>query len=170
LQEYTKRHSIKHIILASPAFWKEELMKSLKDAELKQKLVPATCSSCDKSAINEVLKRPEVQTVLQQDRIASEIKLVEQLLSEISNQGPAAYGIEETETAVQAGASKALLITDNLIQKTRQEERFDRINDIMKVADKTGSDIHIISSEHDGGKKLDGLGGIGAILRYKMSF
>lgn len=170
IQEYTKRYNIDHIILASPAFWKEELMKSLKDPEIKKKIVPAACSSCDKGAINEVIKRPEVQTVLQQDRIAKEMGLVEQLLSEISKQGAAAYGIDETETAVKAGASKALLVTDGLIQKTRQEEKFQRINEIMKMADRTESKIHIISSDHDGGKKLDGLGGIGAILRYKMSY
>jgi protein pelota len=170
LQEYTKRYTIKHIILASPAFWKEELFKNIKDDQLKTMIVSATCSSCDKGAINEVLKRPEVQTVLQQDRISAEIKLVEQLLSEISKQGAASYGTEETNTAVQAGAAKTLLITDGLIQKTRQDETFKRIDDIMKTADRAGAEICIVSSEHDGGKKLDGLGGIGAILRYKMSF
>ena len=173
LQEYVKRHSIRHVILASPAFWKEDLMKNLKDPALRKMIVSATCSSCDKGAINEVLKRPEVQTVLQQDRISSEILLVEELLSEISRQGAAAYGIDETETAVNAGASKALLITDSLIQKARQEDdasAFGRINTIMKMADRTESKIHIISSDHDGGRKLDGLGGIGAILRYKMNY
>ncbi|MBU2562025.1 MAG: mRNA surveillance protein pelota [Nanoarchaeota archaeon] len=170
LQEYVKRHDIKHVILGSPAFWKEELLKSLKDQELKKMIVLATCSSCDKGAINEVLKRPEVQSVLQQDRIASEINLVEELLSEISKQGAAAYGVDETENAVNAGAAKVLLITDEFIQRMRQEEKFSRINDIMKAADRTGSDIRIISSEHDGGKRLDGLGGIAAILRYKMNF
>jgi len=28
--------------------------------------------------------------------------------------------------------------------------------------------ITVISSEHDGGQKLAGLGGIGALLRYKL--
>ena len=170
LQEYVKRYDIKHIILASPAFWKEELMKNLKDDDLKKRIVSATCSSCDKGAINEVLKRPEVQTVLQQDRISSEIIVVEELLSEISKQGSASYGIEETETAANAGAVKSLLVTDSLIQKARQEETFKRINNIMKTADRTEARIFIISSEHDGGRKLDGLGGIAAILRYKMNY
>ena len=170
LQEYIARYNIKHIIIASPAFWKEELLKNVKDEPLKKMMVSATCSSCDKGAINEVLKRPEVQTVLQQDRISSEIQLVEQLLSEISKQGAASYGVDETETAVQAGAAKTLLVTDGMIRTAREDERFKRIDDLMKTADKAGADIRIISSEHDGGKKLDGLGGIGAILRYKMNF
>ncbi len=170
LQEYVKRYGVKHIILASPAFWKEELLKSLKDEDLKSKMVMATCSSCDKGAINEVLKRPEVQSVLQQDRAAREVGLVEELLSGISKDGAVAYGADETGTAAKAGAVRTLLVTDGLIQRTRQEGDFDRFNDIMKAADRSGADIHIISSEHDGGRKLDGLGGIGALLRYKMGF
>ncbi len=170
LKEYTARYKIKNIILGSPSFWKEELLKNLKDQELKKKLVLATCSSCDRGAINEVLKRPEVQSVLQQDRISKEIQDVETLLSEISKEGAAVYGADETETASNAGAVKTLIITDGFIQKMRQEEKFDRFNNIMKIADKSGADIRIISSEHDGGRKLDGLGGIAAILRYKMNF
>ncbi|MFH1063944.1 MAG: mRNA surveillance protein pelota [Candidatus Woesearchaeota archaeon] len=170
LQEYSTRHGVANIIVASPAFWKDELMKNLKDAELKKKIVFATCSSCDEGAINEVLRRPEVQTVLQKDRITTEIKAVEMLLSEISKEGAAAYGTDETENAANAGAVKVLLVTDALIQKERQEGDFTRINNLMKSADRSGAEIRIISSDHDGGKKLDGLGGIAAILRYKMTF
>jgi protein pelota len=170
LKEYVKRHDIKHVILASPAFWKEELFKSLKDQELKQKIIPATCSSCDKSAINEVIKRPEVQIVLQHDRSSSEIRLVEELLSGISKQGAVSYGLNETKSAAEAGAIKSLLVTDGLIQKTRQDGSFGRINELMRISDRSGASIHIISSDHDGGKRLDGLGGIGALLRYKMNY
>jgi protein pelota len=168
IQEYVKRHSIKHVILASPAFWKEELFKNLKDQDLKRIIIQATCSSCDKSAINEVIKRPEVQTVLQHDRSAAEIKLVEELLSGISKQAAVSYGLEETKSAAEAGAIKTLLVTDGIIQKTRQEGSFEKINALMKLSDRSGANIHIISSDHDGGKKLDGLGGIGALLRYRM--
>ncbi|NQU78367.1 mRNA surveillance protein pelota [Candidatus Woesearchaeota archaeon] len=170
LNDYAQRYSVQHIILASPAFWKDELFKRLKDKDLKEKIVVATCSSCDKTAINEVLKRPEVLTVLQKDRISSEMRLVEELLSEISKDGVAAYGMDDTETAVNAGSARVMLVTDNLIHKKRQEDDFKRLNNLMKIADKREAEIHIISSEHDGGKKLDGLGGIGALLRYKMNY
>jgi protein pelota len=170
LKEYVARYDAKHIIVASPAFWKDELLKNLRDDDLKKRIVLATCSSCDKEAMNEVVKRQEVQSVLQQDRAAEEMNLVEQLLSEISKQGAAAYGIKETSDSVDAGAAKILLVTDGLIQKTRQEGTFDKVNRIMRSADRTGASVSIISSEHDGGKRLDGLGGIAAILRYRMSY
>ena len=168
LKEYQKRYSLKSIVRASPSFWKEELLKNLKDQDLKKVLTLATCSSCDKGAINEVIKRPEVQAALSKDRVSKEMALVEQLLSEISKDDKAAYGVDETASAAAAGSIVRLLITDGFIQKSRQDDVFTPINDIMKTADRLGADIHIISSEHDGGRKLDGLGGIGAILRYKM--
>ena len=37
----------------------------------------------------------------------------------------------------------------------------------MREADSTQADVYIVSSEHDGGKTLDGLGGIAALLRYR---
>ena len=82
----------------------------------------------------------------------------------------AAYGLKETKNAAIAGAVKTLLITDSFIQKTRTENKYEEIEEIMKTSDSTKSDIAIISSEHEAGKKLDGLGGIAAILRFKLNY
>ncbi|MBW2965549.1 mRNA surveillance protein pelota [Candidatus Woesearchaeota archaeon] len=169
LREYAPRYKINNVIIASPAFWKEDLMKEIKDKELKEKIVLASCSSVDKGAINEVLKRPEMREVLKQVRSAKEIELVEELLKEISKQGNSAYGIDEVELAANAGAVKQLLITDSFISKMREQENYERIDNIMKITDQTKGNINIISSEHEGGKKLDGLGGIAAILRFRIS-
>jgi len=168
--EYVKRYSIVKIILASPAFWKEDLMKELSDEELKKRIILATCNSTGKNGINEVLRRPEVKAALHEDRIAKEINLVEELLTEISKNNLAVYGLKETENAINAGAVKALLITDSLIQKSREKEEYGKIDNMMKITDSMKSSVNIISSEHEGGKKLNGLGGIGAILRYKLNY
>ena len=169
INEYRNRYKLNNIIIASPAFWKEDLIKEIKDKELKEKIVLATCSSVDKGAINEVLKRPEMREVLKQVRSAKEIKLVESLLEEISKQGKSAYGIKEVELAANAGAVIQLLITDSFIAKMRDQEKYEILDNIMKATDQTKGSITIISSEHEGGKKLDGLGGIGAILRFRIS-
>jgi len=170
LEEYDERFKLDKIILASPAFWKEELFKVLQNEELKKKIVPASCSSADESAINEVLKREEVQKALKQERVSDELALVEKVLSEISKQGLAAYGMEEVQQAVDAGAVKDLLVTDALIMDLREKEKFSQLDRLMKDADKSRAKIHIISVEHSGGKKLDGLGGIAALLRFKLSY
>lgn len=170
IEEYDKRYQLQTIIVASPAFWKEELLKNLKNKELKNKIIKATCSSVSESAINEVLKRPETQQALKQDRIAKEINLVESLLVEIKKNGLAAYGLEETKNAVNAGAVKLFLITDSMIRKTREENTYKAIEIMMKTVEKTKGSVNIISSDNEAGKKLDGLGGIAAILRYKLNY
>jgi protein pelota len=170
LKEYAQRHKTENIIVASPAFWKEELMNHIKDASLKKKITMATCSSVGKNAINEVLKRPETKEVLKKDRVAKEEGLVEELFAEISKENLGTYGIRETEKAANAGAVKVLLVTDKFINKRREEGKWDKIDGIMKTTDSTKGEVHIISSEFEAGKKLDGLGGIGAVLRYKLSY
>lgn len=170
LYDYIKRYKIENIILASPAFWKEDLMKNIKHDDVKKKITLATCSCSGKEAIDEVLKRPEVKNVLSQQRIAKELKLVESLLEEISKNNLAVYGLKETEKAVNAGAIEKLLVTDKLIQKTRAEKKFEKIDQLMKSTESMKGTVNIIGSDHDGGKKLDGLGGIAAILRYKLNY
>ena len=170
INEYVERHKIKQVILASPAFWKEDLMKELKDNELKQKIILATCSSATKNGIDEVIKRPEVREALKQERAAKEINKVEELFTEIAKNNLAVYGLKETENASSIGAIKELLITNGFIQKSRSENFYNHVENIMRTVDKTKGEVQIISSEHEAGKKLDGLGGIAAILRFKLNY
>lgn len=167
MQDYCKKYNIKHIILASPAFWKEYLLKEM-PSELKKITTQATCSDTGKKGIEEVLKRPEVISVLKEEQAIKEAKLVEELLKEIAKNKLAVYGIKETKKAAEYGAIKVLLVSDELIHKLRQEDDFEKLDNIMKITDSAKGEIHIISTEHESGKKLAGLGGIGAILRYQI--
>ncbi len=168
--EYDKRHNYSGIIIASPGFWKEYIHKIINEPELKKKIFYATCSSVGLNGINEVIKRPEVQTVLKKEKSAKEMKKVESLLNEISKQGKAEYGLRNVKKVVEMGAVSELLITDSFIQKKRQDDKFDEIEQLMKTVESMNGEVHIISSEHEGGKKLDGLGGIAGLLRYKLSY
>jgi protein pelota len=170
LEDYDKKYSLNQIIIASPAFWKEELMKELKNQDIKKKIILATCSSVDKTAVNEVLKRPETREALKQARASKEANVVEELLTEISKEGMAVYGLKQTAEAANAGAVKTLIITDNLIQKSREQNKYAQLDAIMKTTESTKGAVNIISSENDAGKKLDGLGGIGAVLKYKLNY
>jgi len=169
MNDYDQKYDFSRIILASPIFWKEEVMKEVKDEVLKKKILLASCSSANRNGITEVLKRPETQEALKQDRITKETNLVEELLKQISTNNLAVYGLDHTEQAVQAGAVKTLLITDKLIQEQREQEQYERVDEMLKNTESMKGAVHIISSDHEGGQKLQGLGGIGAILRYKIA-
>jgi protein pelota len=66
------------------------------------------------------------------------------------------------------GAISQLLLTDATVQHHKHAGTFDQLDTIMKNVDSKKGQVHIISSAHSGGKKLDGIGGIGAILRFPI--
>ncbi|MBT3984713.1 mRNA surveillance protein pelota [archaeon] len=172
MKEYVDRYNLESIILASPAFWKEDLMKEIKKkySQLTNKITLATCNTLGKNAIEEVLKRKEVESVLKKDRTTRETQYVEELLEKIAANKEGAYGIKEVKQASDAGAIKKLLVTDEIIHKLREENKFEELDKIMKAVDQQKGDVHIISTDHEAGKKLQGLGGIGAILRYNLNY
>ncbi|MBT4651345.1 mRNA surveillance protein pelota [Candidatus Woesearchaeota archaeon] len=170
LQSYNERHNPENIVVASPAFFKEDLHRKISEEELKKKVILATCSSVSENAVDEVLKRPELNDAFRKSRSREEKLLVEDLLVEISKEGLVAYGFKEVKNAVDAGAVSTLLVGDNLIRELREKGEYEALDAIMKQVDLLKGKVHIISSEHEAGKKLKGLGGIGALLRYKLEW
>jgi len=63
--------------------------------------------------------------------------------------------------ALNKGAVERLLISD-LFMRSKKGEIF------LDLAKKTHSEFIIINTMHDAGKKFEGIGGIGALLRFKI--
>lgn len=168
LEEYAQRYQPEHIILASPAFYKEELLKRITKAEIKKKIALAICSDVSERAIDEVMRRPELEEVLKHSRAREEQLLVEELLSEIRKGQLAAYGKKEVGKAVTAGAVRMLLLTDEQVQKEREQGRFAALDEQMKLVDHLQGKVRILSAKSESGRKLNGLGGIAALLRYEL--
>ncbi|MBU2638073.1 MAG: mRNA surveillance protein pelota [Nanoarchaeota archaeon] len=171
LADYVKRYNAERVVIASPAFWKDEFMKVLKkkNPEIVKKAVLATCNTTGKEGVNEVLKRPEIKTALLEQRSATEIQFVENLMKEIGKDN-AAYGLKDVKDAAEAGAVSVLLVTGKFIEKAKADGKFAAIDSIMRGVDNAKGEVVIVSSSHEGGKELDGLGGIGALLRYRVKY
>ncbi len=165
LEEYNKRFEPQNIIVASPSFWKEYLMKEM-PPELKEKITLATCSDVEESAINEVLQRPELLKVLEHDRAAKELSMVEEVLKAIAK-NEACYGLKECKEKTEIGAVKELLVSYAFINKAREDGKHLEVEKVMKLAEQTGASVHILSTE-EAEQKLRGLGGMAGILRWKM--
>ncbi|MBI4152039.1 mRNA surveillance protein pelota [Candidatus Woesearchaeota archaeon] len=168
LEIYNDRYQPEKIILASPAFYKEDVLKKITEKELKAKVVLATSSNVSEAALDEVIKRPELKDVLKESRAREEQLLVEQLLMEINKNNLAVYGWDEVQKAASAGAVSDLIVTDKRVAQFREQKRYADLDELMKSVDALQGKIHIITSEHESGKRIDGLGGIAALLRYKM--
>ena len=168
LETYAVRNNPEKIILASPAFYKEDLAKKIKDQGIKNKMVLANCSGVNEKSLDEVIKRPELKDVLKNSRAREEQLLIDELLAEINKDNLANYGWEDTKKSIKAGAVRFLLITDEYIQQRKAEEKFSQLDIFMKQVDTLQGKIKIISSKLESGKKLNGLGGIAVLLRYKV--
>jgi protein pelota len=163
IQEYLKRADYTAIIAASANFWKTYLEKEIPD-ELKKKFVFANISVVNKSALNELMKRPELKTLLSKERLMQESNLIDKILEAISKE-KAFYGIKDADKSVNEGNIKLILVSNNFIIKTRQNNTFGKLNFIMKTADQNQAELHIISSD-DACKQLDNLGGIAGVKRW----
>ncbi len=167
LEEYNQRYQPQHIILASPAFYKEDLAARITQSTIKTKLILTTCYDITNAALNDIIKQPELATILKNSRAHQEHILVDQLLKEINTQGKATYGWPDVHHSIQQATVQDLLITEQYLKKRKEHNTFGELENAITLVEKNAGKIHIISSQHDAGKKLDGLGGIAALLRYK---
>ena len=169
IKEYDSRYNLDTIIIGSTSIWNDYLLKELYDDNLKKKIFFTTANNVGKNGINEVLKREDTKKRLKENRTLYEISLVETLLENISKNTNYAYGFDEVKKSAFSGAVDKLLITDTFIRRKKEEGLYSEIEEIMKLTESANGEIHIISSHNEGGKKLDGIGGIGAILRYSLN-
>lgn len=167
VKDYDDKYNFENIIIASPAFFKEDFMKEA--ADLEDKITLATCSTVGPNSFSELLKREELKNVLRKDKISKEMEKVQKLMTEISKDNKVAYGLDETKQAAMMGAVKELYVSDKLIRDMREKDNFSKLDGIMQNVDNSRGEVHIISSDHDGGRQLDGLGGIGGLLRYRIN-
>lgn len=86
--------------------------------------------------------------------------------------GKAWYGPTEVERAVEQGAvgrgGGVLLISNALFRSHDTSVRRRWVRLVDKVKDGEGGEVRILSSEHESGKRLEGLGGIAAILTFPL--
>lgn len=159
---------VEAVILAGPGFTKEDFLEFLKarEPELAKKIVLEDTSSIGVSGFQEVLRRGAVDRIVQESRIGREARLIEELMKEISMEGKAAYGMDEVRNAQGMGAIETLLITDELLRIEREEKAID---DFLREVERAHGRIVVFSTEFEPGKKLESLGGIAALLRFRIN-
>jgi protein pelota len=165
IEECNKRDKINNIIIASPAFWKDYLLVKLSD-ELKKKTISATISDVNESAINELVKRPELNRIMKENRSASELQEIDELFSGI-RQDRAFYGFEDTKDKIYLGTAQKIIISETFLKKMKEKELYGEVDSLLMTAEDMNAEIVILTNDEPC-KKLDSLGGIGGIARWKV--
>ena len=171
LAEYYERYSPYKVVVGGPSFFKEDFLDVLKDynSQIGKKIVLAECHIVSKQALNEVVSRPEVATVLKESRLVQDSKIVEEFFINMSRGVKHTYGFSHVKEAIELGAVETLLATDDYIQSLRENDSYEPLDKLMTNVEKKGGKIHILDSRTVPGQRIDGLGGVCAILRFDLS-
>jgi len=155
------------IVVSGPGFTKEDFMKYLqaKQPELASRALVEDTSSIGMSGFQEVLRRGAVDRITEESRIARESVLMDELLREIATSGKVAYGIDEVMVAQDYGSISTLLIADEFLREEREKGRIDSF---LQSVEHSQGRIVIFSTIFEPGHKLLALGGIAALLRFKI--
>lgn len=151
------------IIVLGPGFEKDSFLTFAKEREPKLMAGVKIDNTAHSGMVGiyESIKRGTVESTVKESRASYEIQLIEELLAEIAKDNLAVYGPKEVESAVIGGAVKMLLVTDVFVREKKAER-------IAESAKHTNTKMTIVSTSHDGGKKLEALGGVAGLLRYKI--
>ena len=163
------------VVVCGPGFTKDDFMKTFRKEhpDIAAKTIVEDSTMIGVSGFTEVLKRGSVDKIMSESRIAREASYMDLLLKEIATEGKAAYGEAEVRKAVEYGAVDAFLITDERLRKARETARPDKegrspAEEMMREVEKGQGKIIVMSTEFEPGRKLESLGGIAAVLRYKI--
>ncbi len=101
------------------------------------------------------------EDILSGQEITKEKKLMEKFFDKLGkDKDKTSYKLAEVKKALEMGAVDTLFISKKLGKKDQVE--------LEKIADKTAVKIELISNETEEGIQFLNLGGVGAILRFKI--
>ena len=165
-----EQHQIGLIVIAGPGFVKDHFREYLAGAGLKDLpgVVVESTNSIGIPGAKEVLFRGVIAKAVTELKVEKETQLIESLIEHIAkDDGLGAYGPEEVRKSVQYGAVEDLLVTDKRLREGSEDERR-QMDKLIRDTEKIRGQFHIVSTEHPAGDQLDRLGGLGAILRFRI--
>jgi protein pelota len=168
------RMDVDAIILAGPGFTKQDALDYFEESfrEMADLVTTVDTSGVGDRGVHEVLKRGAVEDVQDETRIAAEAALVDELTERIATGEKVAYGPESVAEAAEFGAVETLLVVDDRLRTERGlEDEGDwaiDVDEVVTTVERQGGDVTVFSSEFDPGQQLANLGGIAALLRYRL--
>ncbi|ODS38449.1 MAG: hypothetical protein A7316_07945 [Candidatus Altiarchaeales archaeon WOR_SM1_86-2] len=152
--------SLNGLVIGGPAGTKDDFVEGdYLNHELKKKIM-AVCdiTYTDESGIRELIAASE--DTLKEVAMVKQKRLMQEFMHRLVSDGNIAYG-GDIENALEIGAVDVLLLSENLDD--------DEIDVLYESAEKSGSEIEIVSDDFEEGFQLwNTFGGKAALLRFKV--
>ncbi|MDO5844455.1 MAG: mRNA surveillance protein pelota [Methanocorpusculum sp.] len=152
-----------NIVVAGPGFVKDDFVQFVKNksSDIAGRILVCDTKRSGRGAVIEAIGNGVLTRVAEDLQLAKEVSFMDELFLRIGQNGAAAYGISDVRKAVDYGAVETVLVADNLV-------RSGKMSKVLESAEQMGANIVVLSTEFEPGKRLEGLGGAAALLRYKI--
>ncbi len=151
------------LIIAGPGFIKDDFLQFARNhsSTSADRAIVVETRRIGRGAVQDVIGKGALDKLIDDIQLFREVKMMDDVLLRISQDGAVAYGVEEVTEAVELGAVEQVLIADTLL-------RDETITKIIEKAEAMRATIVILSSGFEPGERLIALGGIAALLRYRL--
>ncbi|MCX6696403.1 MAG: mRNA surveillance protein pelota [Methanoregula sp.] len=151
------------LIIAGPGFVKDDFVKYAKNRNSApvQRAVVVETRRIGRGAVQDVIGAGALERLIGDLQLSREVRLMDEVLLRIAREGAVAYGRAEVASAIEYGATEEVLLADTLLR--------DRdVMHLVEKAEKMQAKVVVLSSSFEPGERLCALGGIAALLRYKL--
>ena len=100
--------------------------------------------------------------------ISKEIQLLEEVWLRLSKNGAVAYGENELSKAMNEGAIETLLVSADTLRNPEAMIDGTPVSTWIQGISDIGAELVQCSSDHDSGEQLNNMGGVIALLRYRL--
>jgi len=152
------------LIIAGPGFIKEDFVKFARgqNSPVIGNAIVVETRRIGRGAVQEIVGKGALDKLIDDLQLSREVRFMDEVLMRISQDGPVAYGLREVAEAVEFGAAEQVLIADTLL-------RDPVVTALIEKAEAMKATMVILSSSFEPGERLCALGGIAALLRYKIT-
>jgi len=151
------------LVIAGPGFIKDDFSRFLRShlPDIAGKMLVVETRRIGAGAVQEVIGLGVLEKIHEDVQLGREVRAMEELLLRIAKDLPAAYGRGEVQKAIDYGAVEEVLVSDSLL-------RDEGIVHLLDRAELQNARVVVLSSTFDPGTQLEGLGGVAALLRYRI--
>jgi len=151
------------LIIAGPGFIKDDFVRYAKgrDSASAGRAVVVETRRIGRGAVQEVIGNGALDRLLDDLQLSREVRMMDEVLMRIGKDGAVTYGRTEVDQAIGYGAVEQVLVVDSLLRDTE-------VLKIIETAENMRAAVVVLSSQFEPGERLAALGGIAALLRYKL--
>ena len=151
------------LIIAGPGFIKDDFVKHAKNrgSPVAEKAISVETRRIGRGAVQDVIGKGVLEKLIDDIQLSREVRFMDEVLCRIAQDGAVTYGRQEVKDAIGFGAAEQVLIADTLL-------RDPVIISLIESAEAMRATVVVLSSSFEPGERLVALGGIAALLRYKM--